>query len=43
MSFISTIAEDQAPDDVKRMYDQNLEKLGFIPNFWNWTMSCAKP
>lgn len=33
MAFISTILEDQAPDDVKRMYDQNLEKQGYIPNY----------
>jgi uncharacterized peroxidase-related enzyme len=33
MAFISTIPEDQAPDDVKRMYDQNLEKQGYIPNY----------
>jgi uncharacterized peroxidase-related enzyme len=33
MAFISTIPEDQAPDDVKRMYAQNLEKQGYIPNY----------
>lgn len=33
MAFIATIAEDHAPDDVKRMYDQNLEKQGYIPNY----------
>lgn len=33
MAFISTIPEDDAPDDVKRMYDQNLEKQGYIPNY----------
>ena len=33
MAFISTVPEDQAPDDVKRMYDQILEKQGYIPNY----------
>jgi uncharacterized peroxidase-related enzyme len=33
MAFISAIPEDQAPDDVKRMYDQDLEKKGYIPNY----------
>lgn|SRR5574341_1861791 len=33
MAFISTIPEDQASDDVKRMYDQYLEKQGYIPNY----------
>ncbi len=33
MAFINAIPEDQAPDDVKRMYDQNLEKQGYIPNY----------
>lgn len=33
MAFINTILEDQASDDVKRMYDQNLEKQGYIPNY----------
>lgn len=33
MAFITTIPENQAPDDVKRMYDQNLEKQGYIPNY----------
>lgn len=33
MAFITTIPENQAPDDVKRMYDQHLEKQGYIPNY----------
>jgi uncharacterized peroxidase-related enzyme len=33
MAFINTIPEDQAPTDVKRMYDKNLEKQGYIPNY----------
>jgi len=33
MAFISTIPEEQAPDEVKRMYDQNLEKQRYIPNY----------
>src|SRR5262245_23054082 len=33
MAFIKTIPEAQAPEDVKRMYDQNLEKQGYIPNY----------
>lgn len=33
MAFISTIPEKQAPDEVKKMYDQNLEKQGYIPNY----------
>lgn len=33
MAFISTIPENAASDEVKRMYDQNLEKQGYIPNY----------
>jgi uncharacterized peroxidase-related enzyme len=33
MAFIATIPEDHAPDDVQQMYEQNLEKQGFIPNY----------
>jgi len=33
MAFITTIPEDHAPEDVKQMYDQNLEKQGYIPNY----------
>ncbi|MGE0886304.1 MAG: carboxymuconolactone decarboxylase family protein [Blastocatellales bacterium] len=33
MAFISTIPENTASDEVKRMYDQNLEKQGYIPNY----------
>ncbi|MBS1787034.1 MAG: peroxidase-related enzyme [Acidobacteria bacterium] len=33
MAFIATIPEDYAPDDVKQMYAQNLEKQGYIPNY----------
>lgn len=33
MAFITTIPEDDAPDDVKHLYDQNLEKQGYIPNY----------
>jgi len=33
MTFISAISEDQAPADVKQMYDKYLEKMGYIPNY----------
>lgn len=33
MAFISVIPEDQAPTDVKQMYDKNLETYGYIPNY----------
>lgn len=33
MAFISTISEDQASAEVKQMYDENLESMGYIPNY----------
>jgi len=33
MSFITTIPEDRAEDDVRKMYDANREKYGYVPNF----------
>lgn len=33
MAFISTIPEDQAPADVKQMYDDDLKTKGYIPNY----------
>lgn len=33
MAFITTIPEDQASEDVKHLYEKNLEKLGYIPNY----------
>jgi uncharacterized peroxidase-related enzyme len=32
MPFISTIPEDQAPADVKKMYERNTATYGYIPN-----------
>lgn len=33
MAFISTIPEEQASADVRKMYDSNREKYGYVPNF----------
>jgi len=33
MTFISTIPEDKASPEVKQMYDEDLEDLGYIPNY----------
>ena len=33
MAFINTIPVDQASDEVKQMYNDNLEALGYIPNY----------
>ncbi len=33
MSFISTIPEDKAQADVKKMYDDDLNAKGYIPNY----------
>lgn len=33
MAFISTIPEDQAPADVKQMYDGEINAKGYIPNY----------
>lgn len=33
MPFINTIPEDIAAGDVKKMYDSNREKYGYVPNF----------
>ena len=33
MAFISTVPQDQATGDVAAMYDENVRKNGFLPNY----------
>ena len=33
MAFINTIPEEQASDDVRRMYEENRKPEGYIPNY----------
>ena len=33
MAFINTIPEDQAPTDVKQMYEENIAEMGYLPNY----------
>lgn len=33
MAFISTVSEDEAQAGVKRLYDQNREAMGYVPNY----------
>ena len=33
MTFIHTIPEDQAPGNVKKMYEENRAEFGYVPNY----------
>jgi uncharacterized peroxidase-related enzyme len=33
MAYISTIPEERAPEDVKKIYDKSIETLGYISNY----------
>lgn len=33
MSFISTVPEDKAQGDVKQLYDENRQAMGYVPNY----------